>query len=128
MYGPAKRRLKNEFWEELDGLPSFRLQAWILVGDFNVVRWRSESNASSIAKDIMNTLDSFILRTNLIDPSLPNNLYTWSNLIVNPICSRLDPSYILPYGKILTKLTIQEPSFRLPWNVLTFGGGLPLLG
>ena len=108
IYGPAKRRHRNDFWKELDNLSSHNLQNWILVEDFNVIRWRSESNATSMAKHSMNMFNKFIQRTSLIDPPLTNNLYMWSYLRQKPVCSRLDRFLYTPSWKSTYKTHLQK--------------------
>lgn len=43
VYGPANRRNKNEFWEELYTLHDDCAPNWLIGGDFNVVTWNNET-------------------------------------------------------------------------------------
>jgi hypothetical protein len=42
VYGPTLLNLRNDFWNELNNIRTFFDVAWIIGGDFNVVRYRSE--------------------------------------------------------------------------------------
>ena len=62
----------------------------MLVGDFNIIRWSSESNAKNMGKVSMTYFNAFIQRNQLCNPPLSNDKYTWSNMRRNPTCSRID--------------------------------------
>lgn len=74
IYGPARRRTINrvEFWNELKNLQSVCLPNWLLEGDFNVIRWNSETSAKHLTEYSMKKFNAFIESNNLIEPPLTN--------------------------------------------------------
>lgn len=87
----AKSISRDLFWNELNKLQNVYNPSWLIAADFNIVRWKNEINTNNLDKNSMAMLERFIQRKNLlIDPLLSNNKYTWSNLRMNPVSSRLD--------------------------------------
>ncbi|KAA3481565.1 reverse transcriptase [Gossypium australe] len=75
-------------WEEIYGLRNLFCKAWIIGGDFNVVRNRSERiNCSSTEKG-SKEFDEFIDRCKLVDLPLIGKKFTWFG--PDSTCSRLD--------------------------------------
>lgn len=79
IYGPASRRNRKFFWEELDTLASTCNSCWILGGDFNVYRWTNETTSCRPSRLNMRKFNAFIEKTNLMEPRSFNNPFTWSN-------------------------------------------------
>ncbi|TYJ97060.1 hypothetical protein E5676_scaffold506G001280 [Cucumis melo var. makuwa] len=90
IYGPSSNKDRVNFWDELKQLQSLSLPNWMLASDFNIVRWRLETNAKKLDKRNMESFNDFIQVNGLIDPPLSNNAYTWSNLRASPTFSQLD--------------------------------------
>jgi hypothetical protein len=44
VYGPVDASLKGAFWDELNLIGSVALEAWVICGDFNVIRFRHEKS------------------------------------------------------------------------------------
>lgn len=134
IYGPASRIRRSKFWEELNGIVDLCGPNWIIGEDFNVFRWNTETSSPNSAKYNMNKFNSFILRSQLIDPPLINGFYTWSNLREKPVLSRLDKFLYSPNWeqrfsshqcRILTRITsdhflviLEAPS--VPWGPSPF--------
>ena len=81
---------KSKLWEELNGLANLCEPNWLIGGDFNVFRWNTKTSFPNPAKYNMKKFNTFILRSQLIDPPLINGSFTWSNLREEPVLSRLD--------------------------------------
>ena len=90
VYGPTKRGFRSDFWDEIAGLKELCGARWCLGGDFNVVRKVTEKFNSSTITRSMREFDSLIRELDLVDPTLSNAMFTWSNFRDHPICSRLD--------------------------------------
>ena len=90
IYGPTKRRIRKEFWDELSGLKEICNDRWCVGGDFNVVRRVSEKFNSTTNTRSMKEFDYLIGELELMDPKLLNAQFTWSNFRQLPICCRLD--------------------------------------
>ena len=96
MYGPSKSIDRSIFWNELTILQQHCLPYWLLAGDFNIFRWKSETNAKNLDTRNMAFFNDFIQANELIDPPLTNNNFTWSNLRINPTFSHLDRFLYIP--------------------------------
>ena len=90
VYGPTKRKFRNDFWDELSGLKELCNERWCVGGDFNVVRKVSEKFNSNTNTRSMKEFDYLIGELELVDPNLKNAMFTWSNFRHQPICCRLD--------------------------------------
>lgn len=74
-------------WTKLCNLATLCSQEWLLYGDFNVFMLRKETSGNNPTKLSMRKFNHFIQKHNLLDPTLINNKFTWSNVSVNPTCS-----------------------------------------
>ena len=63
---------------------------WCVSGDFNVIRRSSEKLGGFSFTSSMRDFDGFIRDCELLDPSLWNAPFTWSNMQESPMCKRLD--------------------------------------
>ena len=59
-------------------------------GDFNVVRRISKKLGGSSLTSSMRDFDGFIKDCELLDSSLQDVPFTWSNMQKSPVCKRLD--------------------------------------
>ncbi|KAL0559838.1 hypothetical protein IC582_000218 [Cucumis melo] len=130
IYGPAKRKNRPLFWEELEHLKSICLPTWILGGDFNVIRWKEETTTKNPASLSMKRFNSFISNCNLIDPPLSNAKYTWSNLRAQATLSRLDRFLFTSHwenifpghtSKVLTRTTSDHFPIVLESSMISWG-------
>ncbi|TYK27679.1 LINE-1 retrotransposable element ORF2 protein [Cucumis melo var. makuwa] len=103
---------------------------WLIEGDFNVIRWREETSPKNPAIFSMNKFNDFILKYNLIDPPLINNKFTWSNLRINQVLSRLDrflynspweQTFKPHYSKILSRTTPDHFPLALESSEIRWG-------
>lgn len=99
VYGPSNNTDRESFWMELEMLQNSWNLNWLIAEDFNMVRWKEETNAKHLDRRAMDKFNNFIHRNSLIDPPLSNNSFTWSNLRVNPTLSRLDGFSIRAHRK-----------------------------
>lgn len=90
VYGPASRRNRIDFWNELYLLKDFCGPNWMLGGDFNVYRWSHETTSTNPSRYCMGKFNSFIETANLSEPAHSNGVFTWSNLRSSPSMSKLD--------------------------------------
>ena len=90
VYGPNKPLWRKYFWLELQDLYGLTFPMWCVRGDFNVIRRISEKLGDSRSTFNMRCFDEFIRESGLLDPTLRNAAFTWSNMQVDPICKRLD--------------------------------------
>lgn len=68
-----------EFIKELRSLPSLIQHPWILLGDFNLVRWYVDRSVDVTTYNLMCAFNDLIRDLELIDIDLQNWQYTWCN-------------------------------------------------
>lgn len=90
IYGPASRKSRPTFWDELYSLNYLYSPCWMLGGDFNVYRWANETTSDNPSRHPMRKFNKFISCAHLIDPPQSNGQYKWSNMKRNPIMSKVD--------------------------------------
>ena len=90
VYGPTKRKFRNDFWDELSSLKKICNGRWYAGGDFNVMRRVSEKFNSNTNTRSMKEFDCLIGELELVDQNLKNAKFTWSNFRHLSICCRLD--------------------------------------
>uniref|UniRef100_A0A2N9GTP0 Endonuclease/exonuclease/phosphatase domain-containing protein n=1 Tax=Fagus sylvatica TaxID=28930 RepID=A0A2N9GTP0_FAGSY len=79
VYGPHDLSARRNFWDEMSGVESWWDVPWVVGGDFNVVRYPSERlGAVNITTPMQKFMD-FISSTRLMDISMAEGRYTWSN-------------------------------------------------
>ncbi|TYK13810.1 hypothetical protein E5676_scaffold488G00730 [Cucumis melo var. makuwa] len=130
IYGPANHRNRNNFWSELEDLNPICSPNWLLASDFNVVRYTVEASAQNSSTYSMRKFNAFITNNNLIDPSLTNAKYTWSNLRVQRVLSRIDRflytagwenMFSLHYSKALSRITSDHFPLLLESSNISWG-------
>lgn len=105
IYGPASRRNRKFFWEELDTLASTCNSCWILGGAFNVYRWPMKlhhaDHPDSTWENSTHLLERQILwnRDHLITPLLGP---IWET---PPLCQNWTDSFIVNNERALSTNT-----------------------
>lgn len=89
-YGPNVEGEREDFWNELDLINSWRSSAWCSRGDFNTVRFPSERKGGHSFSRSIEEFSDFIVRNELSDLPLIGGRFTWSNGQVRCAMSRLD--------------------------------------
>lgn len=79
VYAPIARNLKSEFWEELRQCGLGRDDMWIVCGDFNAIRKRSEKSGLNFDLNLSSKFNDFINDHHLVELKIPNRKFTWSN-------------------------------------------------
>lgn len=90
LYGPTKQSEKALFWEELDTTGRLWDCPWLIAGDFNVVRQKSERSSGRISKSERVHFQSFIDEFGLLEFDRMGPSFTFSNGQSIPSRSRLD--------------------------------------
>lgn len=79
VYGLVDRKLKRDLWKELDSLRNEELELWVLSGDFNVIRSRSEKSGVNFDIQTSSFFNKFISKHSLVEHKIDNRKFTWSN-------------------------------------------------
>lgn len=78
VYGPVLARKRRDFLKELSDYTSVGVNAWVLCGDFNMVRRRDERIGPSYNHIISNRFNKIISDLNLLEFSLQDRQFTWA--------------------------------------------------
>jgi hypothetical protein len=79
LYGPVDASLKGQFWEELRNISTVRYVAWLLYGDFNVIRFKHKKSGLNFQNRVSARFNAFLDDYALIEYELSNRRFTWSN-------------------------------------------------
>ncbi|GAV67079.1 Exo_endo_phos domain-containing protein, partial [Cephalotus follicularis] len=80
-------------WSELiQCADQFRLEPWVVMGDFNVTRFGAEHSSRRIITKAMHEFNNAILAAELEDLKGSGLMYTWSNMRsgVGAVAKKLD--------------------------------------
>lgn len=89
-YGPADNRRKEDFLAELQDIKPAATVPWILIGDFNLIYQASDKNNLNLNRRQMGKFRRTLDDCELMELTLHNRRYTWSNERENPTLVRLD--------------------------------------
>ena len=87
LYGPSKGRERRE---ELAAIKGLWNDPWCIVGDFNVVRFPTETSNGRQMSTAMREFSSFIDEFELVDPPLGGGAFTWIGGEGGALKARLD--------------------------------------
>jgi endonuclease/exonuclease/phosphatase family metal-dependent hydrolase len=89
-YGPAEDRRKDEFLAELRAVKPTTNTPWMIIGDFNLIYQASDKNNLNLNRRMMGKFRRVLDDYELLEVTLQNRKYTWSNERENPTLVRLD--------------------------------------
>lgn len=90
VYGPTSDDQKPEFMEELRKIHGLVTVPWLLVGDFNLVRWLIDRTGDSRNFSLMSQFNELINDIALMEIPLKNRRFTWCSKRPSPSFSKLD--------------------------------------
>jgi hypothetical protein len=90
VYGPTDHALKEAFLNELEGLASSCLGAWLICGDFNLIYQAQDKSNDRLNRRLMQRFRRTIDTLQLAELHLNGRLYTWSNERNSPTLERID--------------------------------------
>ncbi|KAM0825513.1 hypothetical protein ACQ4PT_069506 [Festuca glaucescens] len=90
VYGPQGESEKLMFIEELKGLKAIIQDAWLLLGDFNLITKASDKNNLNINRRLIGKFraarDFLVLK----DMRMDGRRFTWSNAQADPVLTKID--------------------------------------
>jgi hypothetical protein len=88
IYGLSTVNLRNNFWNELSNIRTLSNVAWLIGGNFNVIRYRSERKGMIFNHSVSIKFNNFINNNQLIDSRPQGRRFTWSNMRIlpSPVC------------------------------------------
>lgn len=93
VYGPVLSSKRTAFFNELSLIHSYGIDAWLLIGDFNLIRTRSEKIGPSFNIALSNRFNSILARMQLLEISLSDRKFTWSKSVHSPSQALLDRAF-----------------------------------
>jgi len=90
VYGPAVHADAQHFLDSLRAIPECTLGAWVVAGDFNLIRGKLTKNNSNINHALCFLFNSSIDALALTELPLLDRRFTWSNGRDDPTMERLD--------------------------------------
>lgn len=94
VYGPSRDDDKLEFIREIRSLANNISKPWIIIGDFNLVRWLVDRTGDMRGFGLMSEFNDLIAELQLIDVPIKNRRFTWSNKRPVPTMSKLDRAFV----------------------------------
>ncbi|XP_022001105.1 uncharacterized protein LOC110898605 [Helianthus annuus] len=91
VYAPQKLRDKRLSWAELDGIIVQDNAFWVVAGDFNCVRDRTERRNSKFNALVSNKFNDFIDKVQMHEFSLKGRKFTF---VTGNKCSRIDRMFV----------------------------------
>ncbi|KAL6320158.1 hypothetical protein AAG906_004667 [Vitis piasezkii] len=90
VYGPTKRRERENLWNELGAIHGLWNGPWCVAGDFNAILSPEERNRGGSFNSDMRRFAEVIEELQLKDLTLFGGPFTWSGGVNNQTMSRLD--------------------------------------
>jgi len=79
VYAPADHAFTDAFLHELRDLSSNVIGAWLLIGDFNLLRATFDKNNTLFSQTLADSFNACINSLALLELPLLDRLFTWSN-------------------------------------------------
>ena len=93
IYAPSSRALKQSFLDEFLFISQPDDSPWLLVGDFNLLRFPSDKNNAAFRQAEANAFNQTIDDLALIELPLLDRQFTWSNNRNTPTLERIDSAF-----------------------------------
>jgi exonuclease III len=90
VYAPADHSLSPAFAEEMVALRPLVTGAWLIAGDFNLIRYPSEKNNNRFNVTLAALFNDLIHSMGWFELPLLDRRFTWSNMQDVPTLARLD--------------------------------------
>lgn len=94
VYAPSLRSQKMEFLDELKQIEPPPDTPWLLIGDFNLIRFPNEKNNNNFHRSDAESSNNTIDLLALLELPLLDRQFTWSNKRANPTLERIDRVFI----------------------------------
>ena len=90
VYGPLTSDSRRVFLHELMDLGNLGIDAWLIMGDFNMIRRRSERTGNTFSHVISSRFNAFIRNNSLMELILSDRKYTWARSLNSSSQALLD--------------------------------------
>jgi hypothetical protein len=93
VYAPSDHGLTSSFIAEMVSLHDQVRGPWLVVGDFNLIRYPHEKNNDNFDRNLAALFNGLIRDVGWFELPLSDRLFTWSNQQENPVLARLDRAF-----------------------------------
>ena len=121
VYAPADHAFTDAFLHELRDLSSNVTGAWLLIGDFNLLRATSDKNNTLFSQTLADSFNACINSLALLELPLLDRLFTWSNKRQIPTLACLDRALFN------TEFSFMFPNSMLTSRIRSTSDHVPLL-
>jgi exonuclease III len=90
VYAPSDHALTSDFMAEMVSIAASMTGDWIVIGDFNLIRFPNEKNNANFDRGLAATFNALIHDLAWFELPLRDRLYTWTNNQEVPVLARLD--------------------------------------
>jgi hypothetical protein len=90
VYGLSDLALKESFLQELEGLATLCLGAWLICGDFNLIYQAQDKNNDRLNRRMMSRFRRSIDVLSIEELHLHGRRFTWSNERARPTLERIE--------------------------------------
>lgn len=90
VYGPSAPAEKAAFTFWLYNFDHSPFEDWVLVGDFNFIRYPNDRNKPGGSANDMLLFNDIIQHLDLVDIPIEGRQYTWRNMQEDPLLEKLD--------------------------------------
>ena len=90
VYGPQRDQEKLAFIEELRGLKPMARDAWLILGDFNLITKAADKNNLNTNRRLIGKFQAARDFLQLKDMRLGGRRFTWSNAQADPVLTKID--------------------------------------
>jgi exonuclease III len=94
VYAPTEHTLKQSFLDELKSIAPTTAIPWIILGDFNLMRFSTDKNNNNFRQTEADSFNNTINSLSLIELPLLDRAYTWSSNRQNPTLQKIDRAFI----------------------------------
>jgi exonuclease III len=94
VYAPTDHTLKQSFLDELQNIQPPPHTPWIILGDFNLMRYSTDKNQNNFRKNEADLFNDAINQLSLIELPLMDRAFTWSNNKQSPTLEKIDRAFI----------------------------------
>jgi hypothetical protein len=93
VYTSSDHRLTPDFVAEMVSLHASVRSPWLVVGDYNLIRYPNEKNNNNFDTNLAASFKGLIRDVGWFELPLSDRLYTWSNQQENPVLVRLNHAF-----------------------------------
>jgi hypothetical protein len=94
VYAPTEHALKQSFLDELKSIEPTTSTPWIILGDFNLMRYSTDKNHNNFRQNEADSFNDTINSLSLIELPLLDRAFTWSSNRQNPTLQKIDRAFI----------------------------------